>query len=321
MTRQPLGITLNTPTGQEATGVYQDENGVEVFVTNEPYLLEDGRSLSSPLPVFDAGGPTFLSRKGTRQRSLAINGLGPLPFYPSSLFANGEQGAWYDPSDLTTLFQDSAGTVPVTADGDPVGRMLDKSGNGNHATQAVDASRPTYRTDGALHWLELDGSKGLAVVSPIAWGTDESTAVVGCSREISAGDRVILEFPLPSTGVTNAFTMFSNPTTARYQGRGDGTNAVATVAIAEPWTAVITGLGKISTDTQICHVNGAQASSAVDQGAGNYGDNTLWIGRRSNGNAGWIGNFYGVIIRNALTVDGDLTNAEAWMAAKTGVTL
>lgn len=43
-----------------------------------------------------------------------------------SLFRNGEQGLIYDPNDLTTLFQDSAGTVPVTAAGQPVGLMLDK---------------------------------------------------------------------------------------------------------------------------------------------------------------------------------------------------
>lgn len=76
---------------------------------------------------------------------------------PSMLFLQGEQGAWYDPSDLSTLFQDSAGTTPVTGDGQPVGLMLDKSGNGNHATQSVAASRPTYRTDGTLHWLAFDG--------------------------------------------------------------------------------------------------------------------------------------------------------------------
>lgn len=46
---------------------------------------------------------------------------------PLSLFALGEQGAWYDPSDLSTMFQDSAGTLPVTADGQPVGLILDKS--------------------------------------------------------------------------------------------------------------------------------------------------------------------------------------------------
>ena len=45
----------------------------------------------------------------------------------AELFANGEQGVWYDPSDFSTLFQDAAGTVPVTAVEQPVGLMLDKS--------------------------------------------------------------------------------------------------------------------------------------------------------------------------------------------------
>lgn len=50
-----------------------------------------------------------------------------------AMFSNGEQGCWYDPSDFSTLFQDAAGTTPVTAVGQPVGRILDKSGRGNHA--------------------------------------------------------------------------------------------------------------------------------------------------------------------------------------------
>jgi hypothetical protein len=48
-------------------------------------------------------------------------------FSPLSLFASGEQGVWYDPSDMSTLFQDSAGTTPVTAVEQPVGLVLDKS--------------------------------------------------------------------------------------------------------------------------------------------------------------------------------------------------
>lgn len=74
-----------------------------------------------------------------------------------ALFAGGKQGAFYDPSDKSTLFQDVAGTVPVTKDGDPVALMRDKSGNGNHATQSVSTSRPIYKTDGILHWLKPDG--------------------------------------------------------------------------------------------------------------------------------------------------------------------
>ena len=42
------------------------------------------------------------------------------------LFSNGEQGFWYDPNDLSTMFQDSAGTVPVTTVGQPVGLWLSK---------------------------------------------------------------------------------------------------------------------------------------------------------------------------------------------------
>lgn len=70
------------------------------------------------------------------------NGVLQAPFNVKSLFAKGEQGVWYDPSDLSTLFQDSAGTTPVTAVGQPVGKMLDKSGRANHATQATAAARP-----------------------------------------------------------------------------------------------------------------------------------------------------------------------------------
>lgn len=48
-------------------------------------------------------------------------------FTPAALFTTGVNGAWYDPSDLNTLFQDAAGTTPVTAVGQPVGLVLDKS--------------------------------------------------------------------------------------------------------------------------------------------------------------------------------------------------
>ena len=62
---------------------------------------------------------------------------------PAALFAQGQQGVWYEPKP-EYLFQDAAGTIPVTADGDPVGRMLDLSPNGNHATQSTSARRPVF---------------------------------------------------------------------------------------------------------------------------------------------------------------------------------
>ena len=76
--------------------------------------------------------------------SLALSRIAGGGFSPLSLFAAGEQGAWYDPSDLATLYQDAAGTTPVTGVEQPVGLMLDKSGRGNHAFQATTspAKRP-----------------------------------------------------------------------------------------------------------------------------------------------------------------------------------
>lgn len=63
-------------------------------------------------------------------------------FSPAQLFTGSINGVWYDPSDLSTLFQDAAGTIPVTAVEQPVGLMLDKSGRGNHAFQTASANRP-----------------------------------------------------------------------------------------------------------------------------------------------------------------------------------
>ncbi len=63
-------------------------------------------------------------------------------YSPLALFAAGEQGVWYDYSDFSTLFQDSAGTIPVTAVEQVVGKINDKSGRGNHATQATTSLKP-----------------------------------------------------------------------------------------------------------------------------------------------------------------------------------
>ena len=106
-------------------------------------------------------------------------------FNPITLFANGEQGAWYDPSDLSTLFQDDAGTTPVTEPGQTVGLMLDKSGNANHATQSTAESRPVYQAGGGLHWLEFDGVDDLFHVPVIKETPGPVSFFTGFQRFIS----------------------------------------------------------------------------------------------------------------------------------------
>ncbi len=76
----------------------------------------------------------------------------------SLLFGSGERGLIYDISDFSTLYQDSAGTTPVTAVSQPVGKILDISVNNNHAYQSTASSRPILLQDaGGHYYLELDG--------------------------------------------------------------------------------------------------------------------------------------------------------------------
>lgn len=73
----------------------------------------------------------------------------------ADLFALGKKGFWYDPSDLSAQFQDTAGTIAVTADGDPVRKVIDKSGNGHNLTNGTGW---VYRTNGTHSWWELNQS-------------------------------------------------------------------------------------------------------------------------------------------------------------------
>lgn len=53
-------------------------------------------------------------------------------------------GVWYDATDISTLYQNSNGTNPVTAAGQSVAFIQDKSGNGYNAIQPTSGFRPIY---------------------------------------------------------------------------------------------------------------------------------------------------------------------------------
>jgi len=136
-----------------------------------------------------------------RSRGWTVTVTGGYSSSPYALFAGGTEGVWYDPSDIDTLFQDSAGTTPVTTAGQPVGRMLDKSGNGNHATQATAAARPTYQTGPARATLDKVDDR-LPVTVPVGGftgtmvlATDQGTASYGVNIPAGPYDIGGLYFP------------------------------------------------------------------------------------------------------------------------------
>jgi len=118
----------------------------------------------------------------SRGRSLAAR-----IFKPEDLFFLDEKGAYYSPGDLSTLFQDAAGTTPVTADGDPVGLAVDKSGNAVDAVQSVSAARPQYKITPARLLLDkVDDALVITVpvggwIGTMVLATDQGTASYGVS--------------------------------------------------------------------------------------------------------------------------------------------
>lgn len=258
--------------------------------------------------------------------SRTVGGAGS-PFTPLDLFA-GAEGAWYDPSDLGTLFQDAAGSVPVTADGQPVGRMLDKSGNGNHMVQASAARRPVYRTNGTEHWLLFDGVDDFlqsAITVSLA-GTDKATFAFGVQSLNTAGansawishsddtDNFRFAAQAPHSG-TNHFRVFARGSAAA--------TADATAGIhAPPSRRLVTGVMDFGADLVTLRLDGVTVASASGTGAtGNFRNEPLFLG-----NLGGIGLhanvrlYPGVLIGRLLTT-GERDALEAFLAGKAGVAI
>lgn len=248
-------------------------------------------------------------------------------FTPLSLFSAGEQGFWYDPSDFSTLFQDTAGTVPVTAVGQSVARINDKSGRGNHATQSNASQQPILLQDaGGRYYLYFDGTDDFLVTGTITPGTDKVQVFAGVRKLSDAAQGILLEtgynvvdggisWILPSSAATPGY---------RFTTRGTATsNAIVSTGYAAPITNVLTGLGDIAGDSAILRTNATQAASSTsDQGTGDYLAYPLYIGRRGGTSLPFNGRIYQLICRFGSNLTAAQIEAvERWVASKTGVVI
>lgn len=126
------GFTRTTISADRQAEVYdvsvvKDGNNISwVFYKT---IAEDGKELQ----------PTMTYRPAWA--AVAVEVTSENEWSPSDLYTNGEVGAWYDPSDLSTIFQDNAGSTNAVP-GTLVALMMDKSGRNNHARQTVLANRP-----------------------------------------------------------------------------------------------------------------------------------------------------------------------------------
>lgn len=245
-----------------------------------------------------------------------------------ALFAGSSaNGFWYDPADLSTLFQDSAGATPVTAAGQPVGRMLDKSGRGNHRIQATAGSRPTLQQDAnGLFYLSLDGTDdGMVTAGALdLTGTDKLMVWAGLRKNSDAAIGCFMESSV-DWGVNNGtFAIFSpaNAATANFRWVAGGTvkSQVNPTGYAAPVSAVLAGSCDIAADRLSLRINGAQMAEALtDLGTGNFGSHTVYFHRRSGTTLPFNGRDYGAMLLGAAVSDAQMALGERFIASRMGL--
>ena len=244
-------------------------------------------------------------------------GFGSSEFSPLDLFAWGKQGVWYDPSDKSTLFQDVAGTVPVTKDGDPVALMRDKSGNSNHAVQTVSTARPIYKTDGILHWLQLDGVDDYiqsgALSAPV-FSSTTGLAVVGFNN-IGSLSGVLEE---KSTIISSAdwrVVIYTSSYLANYSPQG-----VDKILIRDATAG--NNIVSAYSRNNIFYAKVNSYEPATVSVLDNFSSQTMvTVGKQTVGDFYYKGDFYGAILVGGINNDSIVLNVGQYLATKSGVTL
>lgn len=165
-------------------GVYSGDipAGLSLAVVSGSLLRLSG-TCSEAAPGFIYGTVAVVTGDGQMATSAQVFDVRNAYSPATALFASGERGIWLDPQDLSSMFQDTAGTVPVTAAGQQVARINDKSGNNNHVTQATLVNRPYLRHDGINYYLEFDSANSRYMSAPntnlLAPRTNSIMMVVG----------------------------------------------------------------------------------------------------------------------------------------------
>lgn len=252
--------------------------------------------------------------------SSAQNNAGSSPspaFSPADLFSSGEDGAWYDPSDLSTLWKDTAGTTPVTSDGDAVARIDDKSGNGYHLIQPTLANRPIYKTDGSYHWLSFSGSEWMYVGHAI--GSLSSSFVVAVAAKSNAASSVLA---LWSTQSSSTHPIDQD----RITGYLDTRSSPKRLWFVDEPSIYVNLKNQLSTDVNIllCRkdgsVNGGRVNSEemVTVSTPNIGaNNEFFLGRQQAGPLLLDGQVRGVVVRDIMT-EPEQADLELWLADNCG---
>lgn len=140
-------------------------------------------------------------------------------------------GGYWDFGDKSNLFQDVAGTVPITAAGQYVALVRDKSGSDKHLTQATPSLRPVFLYDSAGRgYCDFSTASGCTMTysgAIVPAGVASWIASVDMQAPVGSEYRVIArqytdQTSYPSDGV-EIYGQFLDPTILQVINRVTGT--------------------------------------------------------------------------------------------------
>lgn len=243
----------------------------------------------------------------------------PAPAWsPLSWFSASEQGGIYE-ADLPTLFQDSAGTTPVTAAGQTVKRWNDKSGRGNHLTNASGNWTLQVDSDGVF-CVRSDGVTNFVAASPIAWGSPYVSAVCAVRQNVGTQHTIYGFGSVVSTTQTFEVGFHAGGALAYRRGSGSfGARGTADAAPSEKrvisYALDLSGSTQ-ATEARFIRVNGVSQAltsyGSADSGSGNFGTQTPALGGGVGGPL--RADVYGVIVSSKNATDAEFESAEQYFA-------
>lgn len=255
------------------------------------------------------------------------------PFNPRYALFNSGQPGYIIPWLPGTVWKDTAGTVPCTAQDDLIARADDISGNGNHFIQAVEGKRFKWQTDGSKYWALADGvATTMATASAVDFSSSDKLALwAGFRKASDASIGIVLETSTNAIAVPGTAAIIApaanGSTSIGFTARGDaavgGRNGAS---VAAPATLVVScgfDIAGASLAAEIFpRINGAVptlVSAGSTLGGGNFGNTVHNMGGRGAGGLFFSGRIYPVIARLGQLPSADLNaKTEGWVNDLTG---
>lgn len=254
-----------------------------------------------------------------------LGAAAPAPAWaPDGLFGSGEGGFAYDFFDKSKLFQNTNGTTPVAADGDPIGYATDLSGNGNHATAPGNNNRPLY-----YGYADFDASDDRLLTPAITFPstTTKMTLVYGVRKDAS-GFKMQMHAPAANSSSYGFWIYHDDNANCLEIGElstsgGPILRIAGYTAPALNVVSVVFDVTGTTTQTEIKpRLDGVAATTIVtvesnltsSAGFGFFqAAQTLTIGARNTGANALNGRMYRMILISRELTTEELETAEAWV--------